>query len=320
MRRLDVVLLAAALLSLISGQACARAPISTAKPRSETGSEATSTGLPIAVATAKSEPTLKSPDARAGVEQVFEILDSANFSQPTDIDNEWFPLLPGTQFVYEGFTLDEGETIPHRLVFTVTDLTKEIGGVRTVVAWIVDYSAGEVVEAEIAFYAQDDDGNVWYLGEFPAEYEYGRFVAAPTWMHGLAGARAGITMLAEPNVSAPSYSQGWGPAVDFTDRGRVDQVGVRTCVPIRCFEDALVIAESSLKEARAFQLKYYTRGLGKIGVGWRGADAAREELGLVELNRLGPEALAEIRAEALELERHAYGFSQDVYAHTSPAE
>jgi hypothetical protein len=67
----------------------------------------------------------------------------------------------------------EAEEIPHRIEFTVTDLTKEIAGVSTVVAWVVDYSDGQVVEQEIAFYAQDNDGNVWYLGEHPEEYEDG---------------------------------------------------------------------------------------------------------------------------------------------------
>src|SRR5918992_2946522 len=64
--------------------------------------------------------------------------DPDNFDDPTTIDNKWFPLKPGTQFVYEGFTVDEngdenGEEIPHEIVFSVTDLTKEIGGVRTFV-------------------------------------------------------------------------------------------------------------------------------------------------------------------------------------------
>ena len=77
--------------------------------------------------------------------------DRANFGASTTVDNKWFPLKPGTQLVYRGTT--EGEKIAHRVVFTVTDLTKEIDGVRNVVLWDRDYSAGELVEAEIAFFA-----------------------------------------------------------------------------------------------------------------------------------------------------------------------
>jgi hypothetical protein len=89
---------------------------------------------------------------------------TANFDdRSTNIDNEWLPLRPGTQFVYEGTTYEEGELIPHRVVFTVTDLTKVLDGVRAGVIWDRDYSAGRLVESELAFFAQDTEGNVWHL-------------------------------------------------------------------------------------------------------------------------------------------------------------
>jgi hypothetical protein len=154
----------------------------------------------------------------------FETLDPKAFAQPTRIDNEWLPLKPGTRFVYEGTTIeDDGTAVPHRLVINVTDLVKLIGGVPSVVSWDLDYSSSELVEAELAFFAQDDAGNVWRMGEHPEEYEEGKFVAAPTWIHGIEGARAGIEMRAKPQPGTPSYSQGWAPAVGFTDRGTVDR-------------------------------------------------------------------------------------------------
>jgi hypothetical protein len=251
----------------------------------------------------------------------FRAFDPNNFSSPTDIDNEWLPLRPGTQWVYEGSALDdEGESLSRRIEFTVTDLTKEIAGVRTIVGWIVDYNDGEVVEKEIAFYAQDNAGNVWYLGEHPEEYEDGKFIDAPTWIAGLEDARAGIKMLAEPELGTPPYYQGWGPAVEWSDYGQVDQMSQETCVPANCYKDVLVVAESSLGETGAFQLKYYARGAGEVRVGWKGKDETQEELELVELTQLSPEALAEVRALVLELEQHAYEISQDVYGQTSPAE
>ena len=165
---------------------------------------------------------------------------------------------------------------------------------------------------------RNNDGNVWYLGEHPEEYADGEFVAAPTWIAGLEDARAGIKMRAEPQLGTLSYFQGWGPAVEWTDFGMVDQMGQESCVPVDCYEDVLVIAESSLGEEGAIQLKYYARGVGEIRVGWRGDDATLEELELVELSRLGPADLAQIRAQALELEANTYEISQDVYAHTPP--
>ncbi|MCL4251173.1 MAG: hypothetical protein KJ065_23690 [Anaerolineae bacterium] len=243
-----------------------------------------------------------------------------NFSNSSTIDNAWHPMQPGTFSAFEGITVEDGEEIPHRIEFTVTDLIKRIEGVNTVVAWIVDISDDEVVEKEIAFYAQDDDGNVWYFGEHPEEYENGEFVVAPTWIAGVEDALPGVKMLADPQLGTPSIMQGFAPAVDWTDRGRVDQVGQEVCVPVDCYEDVLVIAETSESEPDAYQLKYYARSVGNIRTSWRGADATQEELELVEYGVLDPDALEAIRAEALALEAHAYEISPDIYGLTEPSE
>jgi hypothetical protein len=253
----------------------------------------------------------------------FEDFDPKNFDRSTQIDNEWMPLKPGTRFSYAGTHIDEenGRLVAQRLVMNVTDLTKMIAGIRTVVCWDLDYDAGELVEAELAFFAQDNQGNVWRMGEYPEEYEDGKFVKAPAWLHGFEAARAGIDMKAEPRLGTPSYSQGWAPAVNWTDRGVVYQTGQKTCVPMKCYEDVLVISESSQAEPDAQQLKYWARGVGNVRVGWKGqGEKTRETLELVEVVQLSPAALAEARAEALKLEQHAYKISESVYAHTSPAE
>ncbi len=251
----------------------------------------------------------------------FEDFDSKNFDRSTHIDNEWFPLKPGTRWVYEGFTFEDGKRLPHRVVFTVTDLTKVIGGVRAIVAWDQDYSAGKLEESEILFFAQDKDGNVWYLGEYPEVYEGGKLVATPVWIHGIQEAKAGIIMKAEPRLGTPSYSEGWAPSVPWTDRGVVYQMGQKTCVPWKCYEDVLVIDETSKEELNAHQLKYYARGVGYVRVGWRGkAEKTKETLELIKVEQLGSATLAEARAEALKLEERAYKISKKVYAHTSPAE
>ena len=106
-----------------------------------------------------------------------------------------------------------GENVPHRIVFTVTDLTKVINGVRTVVIFGRDYSRGELLEAELAFFAQDRDGNVWHLGQYREMYDEVGLVGGRAWLVGhLDGARAGIMMKAKPPLGTPSYSQGYAPA------------------------------------------------------------------------------------------------------------
>lgn len=244
----------------------------------------------------------------------------ATFSDPTTVDNPWFPLIPGTQLVYEGTTVEDGEEIHHRIVFTVTDLIKEIDGVFTVVRWDEDYSDGELVEAELAFFAQDDEGHVWHLGEYPEEYEDGEFVLAPAWLSGFEGAQAGYIMKADPQPSTPSYAQGWGPEVEWTDRGQVDALSGETCVAAGCFSDTLVIAEWALEEREfGVQLKHYGKGLGNIKVGFRDADATQEELELIEVIMLDEAGIARVRASALALEASAYDRSPQLYGLTDPS-
>src|SRR5947199_2891075 len=60
-----------------------------------------------------------------GVVLAVEDFNPKNFGPSTRIDNEWFPLKPGTRLVYTGTTIeDDGKPMPRRLVSIVTDLTK----------------------------------------------------------------------------------------------------------------------------------------------------------------------------------------------------
>ena len=246
--------------------------------------------------------------------------DPTNFDNSTTVDNKWFPLKPGEHSVFEGSAIDDGEHISRRVLTTVTDLTKEINGVNTIVVWERDYTEGELVEAELAFFAQDNDGNVWHMGEYPEEYEDGEFDKAPGWLAGFEGASAGIAMRAEPRLRTPSYAQGYAPPpINWIDRGRVYKVDQKTCVPVDCYEDVLVIEEFERNKPGAYQLKYYAPGVGDVRVGWRGPEEEEKEgLELVKDVRLGPEALAEARANALKLEDHAYEI-KEFYRGTQPA-
>lgn len=325
MRRLHVFSVVVMVLLFITTTACGT---ETTTPESvsvaptattEAATEATTTEpITETTETTTTETTTSVEDTTPALEP----FDPANFDDSTTVDNQWMPLTPGTRFVYEGTTVeDDGETVPHRVEINITDLTKVIGEVRSVVTWDLDYTDGELVEAELAFYAQDKEGNVWRMGEYPVEYDTGKIIAAPTWIHGIADAHAGIHMKAKPEVGTPSYAQGWGPAVDWTDRGQVDQMGQEVCVPVACYKDVLVIAETSATEQNAFQLKSYAPGVGNVKVGWRGeGEKTQEVLELIELTQLTPAELAEVRTKALELEKSAYENSKDVYAQTAPAE
>ena len=244
---------------------------------------------------------------------------STAFPNPTRISNRWLPLVPGRQWILDG-RADSGKGLkPHRVVMTVTDLTKVINGVRTVVVWDRDYSEGRLVESELAFNAQDGQGNVWNFGEYPEIYEGGKFKGAPdTWIPGVAKARAGIAMLAAPRVGTPAYSQGSAPAIDFADRARVFQTGQRTCVPAGCYGNVLVTDEwDALDPSGGHQRKFYVAGLGNVRIGAVGGD--KETLALVKAGRLCGPALAQARAAAVAMDQRGHRVSK-VYRRTGPVQ
>jgi hypothetical protein len=240
------------------------------------------------------------------------------FSAPADVDNPMFPLRPGTQFEYRGTIVEGGASEPHSVVFTVTDLTKMVNGVRTVVAWDQDFLRGDLQEQELAFFAQDDGGNVWNFGEYPEEYENGKFAGAPsTWIKGTSGAYGGRHMLARPRVGA-QYVEGRIPAIDFHDVSRISRTGQATCVPNGCYRRVLVVNEWSPGDPKGgLQIKYYAPGVGLVRVGARGGDS-QEFLGLHVVRHLSRSALGEVRSAALAMDRRAYRISK-VYRVTKPA-
>ena len=227
------------------------------------------------------------------------------------------PFTPGTRFTWEGRALESGEEIERRVVFTVTDLTKEVAGVRTLVGWDRDYNDGFMSEGELIFLAEDREGNVWHLGQHRETYE-DEFVGGRVWVVGdPEGAQAGIMMKADPQPGSPDYSQGYAPSPwSWDDRARLREAGVPTCVQAGCFDDVIVIEEFEPSVPDAFQLKYYARGVGNVRVGWEGGnEGEEEEMELVERVELSPEQLAEARTTALELEHRALA-----YARIAPAE
>jgi hypothetical protein len=270
-----------------------------------------SAGTPTRTA---SPPTTPKPLPETGPEPGY---DRTAFGRSATVDNRWFPLRPGTRLNYRGQTIEDGERVAHSVTFIVTDLTKVIDGVRSVVIWERDYKDGVLEEAELAFFAQADDGKIWHFGQYPEVFEEGKIVETPVWIHGLKGAQAGITIKAQPEPGGRSYSQGWGPAVGWSDRAKVHQVGQRTCVAAGCFQGVLVTDEFSLDEPGAHQLKYYAPGVGNVRVGYYGNDPTKETLELVSQVRMSTAALAQARAEALKMEKRAYQRSKDVYARTA---
>ena len=190
---------------------------------------------------------------------------NGKFSHPLAVNNPMFPLAVGTQFIYEGKIVQDGESKPHGVTFTVTDVSKVVDGVQTVVAWDRDFLEGRLQEQELAFFAQDDRGNVWNFGEYPEEYENGKFTGAPsTWIRGTGGAYGGIHMLSQPRAGM-KYREGLVPAIEFDDVSVVARTGQQACLAGTCYKQVLVVDETSPNNPTSgHQIKYYSPPTGLI--------------------------------------------------------
>jgi hypothetical protein len=254
----------------------------------------------------------------AKAEKPYEDFNPKNFSHPTVIDNAWYPIKPGMRYIWGGTAVDEeGDEEAHSVAFVVTDLEKEIAGVRTVVCWNRDFVDKEMEEATIMFLAQDDNGAVWLLGEYPEKYSDKKFEKQSSWIHGYKDSHAGILVKKEPKLN-DEYSEGWAPSVERTDHALVYQVGQNVKAPAGNFDDAVVIDESNQKTVGAHHLKFYARGTGVVHIGWRGKKTDQIEMNLIKVDKISAVDMAKAREAALKLDKHGYEVSKDVYALTKP--
>jgi hypothetical protein len=184
-------------------------------------------------------------------------IDPANFA--AKIDNRYLPYKPGTMFHYEGVR----GTTPQTDDELVMHQTKRILGVRCTVVRDTVSEHGRAVERTYDWYAQDKQGNVWYMGEDAFELQHGRFVkASDSWQSGVNGAKPGIIMPAHPRPG-DAYRQEYYPPGKALDEARVLWLSGTLTVPYRAFTRLLVTSEYSPLEPQTEQ-KYYAPGVGEV--------------------------------------------------------
>jgi hypothetical protein len=210
-------------------------------------------------------------DLPRGSERV--TLDPADFS--TRITNPWWPMRPGSRWVYR--ETDSGGA-RQKVVVTVTRRTKRIAnGVTARVVSDVATEDGEPVEVTDDYYAQDREGNVWYLGEDTAEYEHGRVVSREgSFEAGVDGAQAGVVMPAHPRPGM-RYRQEYY-AGHAEDRARIVSRREQAGVPFGHFRNVLMTREDNPLEPRALEFKFYARGVGPVLAVTVSGGSDREEL------------------------------------------
>ncbi|HEY6073578.1 MAG TPA: hypothetical protein VIV15_09350 [Anaerolineales bacterium] len=181
------------------------------------------------------------------------------FSHPLQINNRYFPLVPGTTYVYEG--MDEHKRSYEE--FVVTGRTKTIMGVPTRVIRDTNWENGKIVELTFDWFAQDDAGNVWYFGEYSTQYKNGKVIGHEgSWTAGVNGARPGIVMKANPAVG-DTYKQERAPGI-AEDTAAVLSLNESLCVSLDCYTRVLKTKEFSPLEPDVVEHKYYAPGIGLI--------------------------------------------------------
>lgn len=194
----------------------------------------------------------------------------------TEIDNRYWPMRPGSRWVYrEGDTEGNSE----RVVVKVTDKTKKIAnGIEARVVRDTVTEKGVPVEITDDWYAQDKRGNIWYLGEYVTNYENGRVVDhAGSFEAGVDGAQPGIAMPAHPKPGL-SYRQEYYKG-EAEDKAAVITVGEEQVqVPFGYFNrNILMTRDLAPTEPKVQELKFYAPGVGPLlsmhtdGPGGRGA-------------------------------------------------
>jgi hypothetical protein len=200
------------------------------------------------------------------------------------IDNEFFPLKPGTTFFYEG----QKEGVPTTSVFAVTHEKKVILGVKCTVIHDQAFEEGVLVEDTIDWLAQDRDGNVWYFGEDAKELDpNGNVISTEgSWQAGVDGAAPGIVMLAKPHVG-DHYFQEVAPGV-AEDQANVLSLRESACIGLGCFDDLLLTKEFTRLAPGVVEHKFYARGVGLIlGVKVKGGNESSELVGITTEDKHG---------------------------------
>jgi hypothetical protein len=200
-------------------------------------------------------------------------LDPADFT--TTIDNRYWPMAPGSRWVYRE---TDSEGARQRVVVTVTNRTERIAnGIEARVVHDVVTENGEPVEVTDDWYAQDSEGNVWYLGEDTTEYENGKPVSkAGSFEASVDGAQPGIIMPAEPKAGL-AYRQEYY-AGEAEDRGEIVSLGEQAEVPAGHFEHVLMTKDVNPLEPEVLEFKFYAPNIGPVlAVSVSGA-SDREEL------------------------------------------
>ena len=199
-------------------------------------------------------------------------LNPADFS--TQIDNPYWPMPVGARWEVR-VTNPEGELLNE--VITVENRTRKIAdGVTTRVVHDVVYTHGKATEITDDWYAQDNDGNIWYFGENTASIHNGKKDTSGSFEAGRDGADAGIAMPAHPEVGLTYREEYYAGHAE--DRTKVLALDQQVQAPAGHFTGAILTDDYSPLEPDVSEYKLYAKGVGPVVAVSVSGEAEREDL------------------------------------------
>ncbi len=185
------------------------------------------------------------------------VINASNFVE--NVTHRYFTLTPGRTFVYER-VVEEG--IERNEVYTTYD-RKTVLGVSAVVVWDRVFLNDDLIEDTKDWFAQDAEGNVWYLGEDSKEIAGGKVVSTHgSWEAGVDGAKPGIIMKSAPAVGDIYRQEFYLDTAE--DVGEVIALGATAQVPYGFFTGCLKTNDTTRLEPGFAEYKYYCPAVGGV--------------------------------------------------------
>jgi len=195
--------------------------------------------------------TMKSPN-----------VEKATFSSPTTITNKYYGPAAGVIYVYEGGEVGMNPLEAIKIERRIT--TKVIMGITCIIQHDIVYLKEVLVEDTDDWLAQDDEGNLWYFGEFVKNYDdAGNFIDnSGSWEYGVSGALPGYWMPANPTLGKSYYQEYYKGYAE--DKAKVIAVDETVTIDLGTYENCIVTKDFTRFEPNVYEKKYYAPGIGLI--------------------------------------------------------
>ena len=187
-------------------------------------------------------------------------INSAKFTNGTNLTNPYFPATAGKKYIYEGQTSDGLEHIEEQRLAS----TKTILGITCIVVNFKGYLNGKLIEEAWDWYAQDTSGNVWYFGEAVDNYNPNGTLKdhAGSWEAGVDDAKPGTIMPANPQMGMAYREEYYFNHAE--DRAEITGTGLTVSIPMNTYTNCIKTRNWTELEPDLNENKFYAPGIGVV--------------------------------------------------------